>query len=203
MNAPPSGPLWSACVVRQIFPSEAEFRSPGCKSALDEEVSKLREKCTWDEDDVMELSDLKKHPKLSEAMIGSAFIIMGEKFAEERRDQPKYKARVVFAGNNVSTISGTPAHELYKQLGSSPACMGSARSVIGVCAAHGHNISLRDVSQAYLQSLIDRDDRVPTYIILPKEIWPESWFRKDGTARFHRPVCRLRKALYGHPESGA
>eukprot|EP00971_Amphidinium_carterae_P338859 6476389-Amphidinium_carterae.2 len=68
LNAAPCGPLLSACVVRQIQPSEAEFRSPGCRKALQDEVDKLREKGTWesswDEDDVMELSALKQYPEL-------------------------------------------------------------------------------------------------------------------------------------------
>eukprot|EP00971_Amphidinium_carterae_P351600 6492186-Amphidinium_carterae.2 len=128
---------------------------------------------------------------------------MGEKFAEEKRPVPTYKARLVFAGNNVSTITGTPAHELYKQLGSSPACMGSARTVAGVCSAFGHKLSMRDVSQAYLQSDIDGKGRTPTYIMLPREVWPDSWFDDAGNPRYKNPVCRLKKALYGHPESGA
>eukprot|EP00971_Amphidinium_carterae_P115257 2283084-Amphidinium_carterae.1 len=151
----------------------------------------------------MELAELKQHPKLREALIGRAFVIMGEKFAEEHRTEPTYKARLVFAGNNVSTISGTPANELYKQLGSSPACMGTARAVAGICSAHGHSLSMRDVSQAYLQSDIDREGRTPTYIILPREVWPARWFDKSGQPLYRTPVCRLKKALYGHPESGA
>ena len=35
----------------------------------------------------------------------------------------------------------------------------------------------------------------PTWVQIPKELQPEGW-------KFRRPVCRLYKALYGHPESG-
>ena len=47
--------------------------------------------------------------------------------------------------------------------------------------------------RAYVQADLDGP---ATYIELPREWWPKHWAGK------RRPVCRLRKALYGHPRAG-
>ena len=58
----------------------------------------------------------------------------------------------------------------------------------------GNSVEGRDVEQAYLQADMEG---TPTYIVLPKELW---------TPEMHKmrcPVFRLKKALYGHKNSGA
>ena len=57
---------------------------------------------------------------------------------------------------------------------------------------------VRDAAQAYIQARIDGPGRPATWVRLPKHMWPEHWHGK-----FKDPVVPLRKALYGHPESGA
>eukprot|EP00969_Alexandrium_andersonii_P256285 11330233-Alexandrium_andersonii.AAC.1 len=52
-----------------------------------------------------------------------------------------------------------------------------------------------DATQACTQALLKG---VLTYVRLPKHEWPEWWH----TAGFVDPVCRLGKALCGHPDSG-
>eukprot|EP00971_Amphidinium_carterae_P139238 2759140-Amphidinium_carterae.1 len=200
--APSCPPSLFAGVVRQIMPSSPEWREKPCQDALMKEVETLRQRGTWDEDDVVELHVLRRTGK--EAMIGRVFAILGEKHAEENRPEKDrvFKGRCVFQGNQVSTITGVPAEMLYQQLGSSPATMSTARTVMGVGRSQGFSVKMRDVSQAYLQSLIDTPGRTPTYVILPREFWPEKWFDKDGAPRFKCPVCRLKRALYGHPEAG-
>ena len=65
---------------------------------------------------------------------------------------------------------------------------------------------LEMLETAYLQAVIDSPTRTPTFVELPKEWWPDSWF-VDGALRqipkYDRPHCRLLRALYGHPEAGA
>ncbi len=44
-----------------------------------------------------------------------------------------------------------------------------------------------------------------TCVELPKEAWPDDWWKWEGNERVpkhERPVVRLLKALYGHPDSG-
>ena len=48
-------------------------------------------------------------------------------------------------------------------------------------------------SEATLQKL---ESKHPTYIEIPKHLCPAKW------SHMRRPVCKLVKALYGHPESG-
>ena len=60
-----------------------------------------------------------------------------------------------------------------------------------------------DAITAYLQALLLA--HIATWVAIPIELWPEdgSWqrmgFKNHGD---DRPMCRLYKALYGHPEAG-
>ena len=57
----------------------------------------------------------------------------------------------------------------------------------------GHKNTSADAVKAYVQAFLNA--KHPTWVQIPKELRPKHW--KHG-----RPVCRLLKALYGHPESG-
>ena len=55
-----------------------------------------------------------------------------------------------------------------------------------------------------MQSLLKSEHL--TYVAIPFELWPQdgSWQKKGFERKGpNRPYCRLFKALYGHPESGA
>ena len=65
----------------------------------------------------------------------------------------------------------------------------------------GHKITPADAVQAYLQSLLN--SLAETWVRLPKEVWPVSWLDGDGRPLFKRPVIRLLRSLYGHPDAGA
>eukprot|EP00971_Amphidinium_carterae_P352249 6492506-Amphidinium_carterae.1 len=170
---PDLGGVWGAAVVRQIFPSDPEYKSEGACRALDAELKKLLDKQTWDPEEVMELRDLKKHGKYKEALVGRVFAILGEKHAEEQREEKAYKARIVFQGNRITSISGTPAHELFKQLSNSPVTMSSARTAMAVGLLKGRRVQLRDASQAYLQSWINTPEHTPTFIFCPESGGPK------------------------------
>ena len=198
----PAGMLW-AMVTRQIFQNEPEFKSEPCQRALQDELSRLREKGVWDETRPVEYQDLPSMTKGQDAVVGRVFAIMGEKHSEQSIDERTYKARVVFQGNNAQTVSGISPHELYKELSNSPASMAAARVAIGTCASYGGVPYVRDATQAYLQSYIDRPGCASTWVELPRAWWPESWFDEQGNPLYQRPLCKLIRALYGHPESGA
>ena len=57
----------------------------------------------------------------------------------------------------------------------------------------GHTIEVADAEQAYVQADMKGN---PTWIALPWEEVPEQY------EHMHKPVIRLRKALYGHPDAG-
>ena len=196
-NDPELFGIWSALVTRIVASGSEEFKSAGCQAALHKELSTLRERQVWDESTVCEWSDA---ARLGEACVGRVFAIMGEKHAEVTKNPADrtYKARCVFAGNAVQTSSGQPAWELYQEVSQTPAAMQTVRAALAVAGLRGFTPKVRDATQAYLQSRIDTPDRPATWVRLPKAWWPPSWHGK-----YRDPVCRLRLALYGHPESGA
>ena len=123
-----------------------------------------------------------------------AYGICVEKNAELNRDDPrrKYKYRVVFGGDNVVDQSYEAA--VFQDIGSSPATMTASKMVDFVGLLEGNDVQQADAEQAYLQADFDGDE---TWVGLPKEAWPNGW---EG--KFDCPVVRLKKALYGRPDSG-
>ncbi len=55
-------------------------------------------------------------------------------------------------------------------------------------------IEQSDAQQAYTQSPLGGTE---TWVYLPPNRWPKSW-----KGKFHRPVCKLLRALYGHADAG-
>ena len=161
----------------------------------------------WDESGVQEWRSVRTRSgrDAKDDLVGRLFAIMGEKNAEDgvAPEKRKYKARVVFAGNNIQTASGTQAHELFQELSQTPAAMGSVRAALAIAALRGFYPKVRDATQAYIQARIDGADRPRTWVRLPKQWWPASWFGPKGEPLYDDPVVPLVRALYGHPESGA
>ena len=58
----------------------------------------------------------------------------------------------------------------------------------------GNDCEQADAEQAYVQADLKGTE---TWVALPPEAWPPEW-----QGKWHRPVVRLLKALYGHPDSG-
>ena len=131
--------------------------------------------------------------------MGRAFGIMVERnyeldVSDGRR---KMKYGVVFQGNNVHTANWETA--CFEDAGSSPASMEAGKVVDCYSLYPGNEGEQADAEQAYIQS---EWTGTPTWVELPEEAWPPEWWNKDGTAKYIRPVVLMRKALYGHPDSG-
>ena len=141
-------------------------------------------------------------------MLGLLFLIMGQKHAEldpgTGEDDPScpFRCRGVFQGSNVRTGDGTPAWMLYQEIGATPSTMACTQLAMACGALKGSRSSTRDARKAYIQSFIDKPGRPRTWLRLPQSLWPASWFKADGTLKYHDPVVILEKALYRHPESG-
>ena len=84
---------------------------------------------------------------------------------------------------------------MFQDLGSSPANMDASRAADCYGCFPGHDIEIADAEQAYIQADLKG---IETWVCLPWEARTES-MKKSG---FARPVVRLKKALYGHPDSG-
>ena len=56
-----------------------------------------------------------------------------------------------------------------------------------------------DVNAAYLQARLKGR---PTFLELPRRLWPKEWFHSDGSPKYRHPVLRLFRAIYGLRRSG-
>ena len=103
------------------------------------------------------------------------FCITVEKNRELKPDDParKYKARVVFQGNQVRNQDWDIA--LFQDLGSNPATMEASRAADCYGAAPRHEVEVADAEQAYIQAEL----RGPTTrVCLPRDAWPTEWINK-------------------------
>ena len=97
----------------------------------------------------------------------------------------------MFPGNKVSDENDD--HAIFAELGSSPASMEAAKIIDVFGSQPGYSKQQADARQAYTQALFTG---IETWVRLPRNRWPKEW---NG---MNDPVCPLRLALYGHPDSG-
>ena len=125
-------------------------------------------------------------------------MLIGIKNKELNVERQKWKARLVVDGGNVTTTTGTRATE--EDLFGSPASLEAVCLVVFVgLMLLGNIILCGDVTAAYLQA---RLGGAPTWLLLPSQLWPASWFDGNGSPRWKRPVVRLHRAIYGLKRSG-
>ncbi len=162
---------------------------------MDAEWRRLRDKYVWDETTVREWADVASEARASgiEVNFGYLFGICVEKNSELPKGHPKrkFKGRVVFQGNRVTNQSWEAA--IFQDLGSCPATMEASKAADCYGLAPGNDVQIADAEQAYIQAELSG---TPCWICLPPEARPASW------SKFRKPVVQLRKALYGHPDSG-
>ena len=149
----------------------------------------------WDEDHPMELRDVLRLAREAgeEAHWATLFELCVIKNAELPEDHPlrKYKGRVVFGGHNVKDQNWIAA--MFQNLSSSPPTMEAGKACDAYGIMPGHAVECSDAPQAYIQSELTGP---PTWVALPDDQVPERWKHMD------KPVFRLKRALYGHPDSG-
>ena len=71
--------------------------------------------------------------------------------------------------------------------------MEAAKAVDAYGLFPGKVVEQSDADQAYIQCELGGS---PSYVRIPRERQPAAWKNMKD------PVCRLRKALYGHPDAG-
>ena len=146
---------------------------------------------------VREYDDVVREAKKSgkEVHIARIHGICVEKNYQLPKDNPsrKFKGRGVLLGNQVKNQFWEAA--FFQDLGNSPATFEASRWADFYGCLPGHGVKLADAIQAYIQAVLTGP---PCWVELPDDAWPDDVdFRK-----FRRPVVRLVKALYGHPDSG-
>ena len=85
------------------------------------------------------------------------------------------------------------AWAVFHNLSSNPATIEAPKVVDAFGLFPGHTVEQADAQQAYTQSELEG---IATWVRLPADARPASW------AGYRDPVCPLRLALYGHPDSG-
>ena len=113
----------------------------------------------------------------------------------ESAEKRKHKGRIVFRGDCVKDQYNLAA--AFQDLSASPTTIQIAGNIIAYGSIPGHKITQADAIRAYVQSKLKSLHE--TWVAVPKELWPDKWFQEGK----RKPMCRLNKALYGHPESGA
>ena len=183
--------------------SRKEVRSnPKAQAAMDDEWSKLEKAGVWDLQVRCWYEVAAEARRLGKKVhIGALFDICTEKNSEldPKNKLRKFKGRVVFQGNRVYD----EAHEiaLFADLGSSPSTMEASRVADFIGCTPGYDEQLADAEQAYVQAPLG-PDTIPVWATLPYERLPKSGQEMVDKGIIKKPVVLLRKALYGHPDSG-
>ena len=165
-------------------------------AAVQAEGAALIEAGTWLMDSVVEKDDLVRKAKAEGKKIHMADLLSTCTIKHwEIPELRRYKGRICYRGDATRDEYGAIA--IHQDLSSSPTTIQGANANIAYGAAPGNGTSTADAVRAYVQALLK--SLVETWVHIPYELWP-----KDGSWRgMRRPMCRLIKALYGHPESGA
>ena len=196
---PPGGlgsKLFNAMVSRPVGRAEIES-NPKAKEAMLKEWKGLRDQEVFDFTMVREYDDVVAEAKKSKKEVHMARVhgICVEKNYQLSEDNPgrKFKGRGVLLGNQVKNQHWEAA--FFQDLGNSPASFEASRWADFYGCLPGHAVKLADAIQAYIQAKL----KGPLcWVELPTDAWPpeiQYW-------KFRRPVVRLDKALYGHPDSG-
>ena len=170
--------------------------NPKAQAAIRAEADALVEAGTWLLNTVQSKNDLcaEARAKGQQIHIGRLLTLGGIKNFEMPVDFWKHKGRICYMGNCAQDEYNAAA--VYQDMNSSPSLVHSANCNIAYGSIPGHETQQSDAVRAYIQSVLK--SKVPTYVIIPPELWPDSW-----RGRYNQPCCRLIKSLYGHPESGA
>ena len=81
----------------------------------------------------------------------------------------------------------------FQDMGSAPASMASGKFSDSLGLLPEWKLTQADAVRAYTQALLKGTE---TWVRLPRDQWPKHWHSMKD------PVCRLRLALYGHPDAG-
>ena len=194
----------NACVARPVSKSERKLK-PKAMQAMKDEWNRLRKMGTWDDLSVRPWRAVAREArdKGEEVHFGYLLGLCFEKGSELPENHPdrKFKGRSVFQGDRVVNQNFEVA--LFQDLGSSPATLEASRACHAVGCAPGHVTQIADAPAAYVQADLKG---TPCWVNLPEEAWPDD---PELQAKFaaivaagDKPVVVLKKALYGHPDSG-
>ena len=181
--------------------SKREWKSdPLGVAAVRKEADGLRANNTWDDDSVRLLSDLRSAARREQrkVKIAELLTLCGIKFFELPQQQWKYKGRICYRGDSIFDAHGN--HVLFEETATTPTSLVALNLALFFGCRDGNQVSLADAVQAFLQADLSEAGEPDTWVILPEELWLESWRAKFEPGS--KIVVRLRKSLYGHPLAG-
>ena len=184
-----------AAVHKLLSRKEAEG-SEEAQQAIKKEAEGIRARGVWDDSSVREMHELIRDSKASgrEVHLADLLVVSSIKNAEMGPGHQKHKARIVFRGDAVRDV-GSGALAFFKELHSLPSNLQSVHATIWYGLLAGHTCQASDAYQAYLQANLATE--AETWIHLPRPL------RLPGWSAVKKPVVRLDKALYGHPQAAA
>ena len=182
--------------VHKLLDRKEWSGNPGALAAVQSEKAGILAEGTWEEDSIIPHEELLARAKRKkvEIHVGSLMVIVSVKHFERDPSEWTLKARIVFRGDAVKNQEGLSA--VFDELAASaPSSIAGLNFVIAWGQAPGHKCSTADAVKAFIQAPLST--RVETWVILPPELVPRKF------SHVVRPCARLRKSLYGHPESSA
>ncbi|CAE7949193.1 unnamed protein product [Symbiodinium sp. KB8] len=190
------GQCYNAMVTRPITRKE-RLSNPKAMEAFMKEWKGLWEQEVFDFSQTREYDDVVNEAKKKGQKVHMARVhgLIYEKNYQLKEDDParKFKGRGVLLGDQVKDQNMEAA--LFQDLGISPATFDASRWADYYGCLAGNDVQMADAIQAYIQAKLSG---TPCWVELPDEAWHPSANRQ----RYRRPVCRLVKALYGHPDAG-
>ena len=190
------GKLFNAMVSRPVGRKEM-MEDPDAKASMRNEWLGQHKQGVYDFSIVREYDEVVAEAKREGKEVHMARVhgICVEKNYQLPKGSPgrKFKGRGVLLGNQVKNQHWEAA--FFQDLGNSPATFEASRWADFYGCIPGHNVKLADAIQAYIQARLTGP---PCWVELPEDAWPDD----IDIRKFRRPVVRLVKALYGHPDAG-
>ena len=169
-----------AFVVKSIPIHSDEAKSSEAGQAIRKEVSNIVGKGSFNPNGIVDWNDVKFQEG---SMIGKAKMILGIKNFESVTER-KWKARMVYMGNNLRDGDGMKINDSTDSLWGTPIDLPCARHVFAISLLNGWNIQTADVEAAYLVSDLRGP---PVYLRLPPEIWQACDVSSDCLSKFRDP----------------
>ena len=189
-------PIFNAMVTRQVTRKEM-LANPKAMEAFMKEWQGHWDQDVYDFSIVREHDDVANEARRTGSKVHMARVhgLIYEKNFQLKEDNPqrKFKGRGVVLGDQVKDQNMEAA--LFQDLGNTPATFDASRWADFYGCLPGHDVQMADAIQAYIQAKLTG---TPCWVELPPEAWPKHVNLKG----LRRPVCRLVKALYGHPDAG-
>ena len=185
-------------VVTKSLSKKEWLADPRGIEAVQKEAVGLRANNTWDDQTVSTLHQVRHWAKSVGIPIKVAELLTlcGIKHWELEPEHWRWKGRIVYRGDRV--FDEHHNWLLFDETSTTPTSLVALNVALWYACLPGHSASCSDAIQAFLQSALDDSDY--TYVVIPPELWLDSWHSKFAT--HEKIVVRLKKSLYGHPKAG-